>query len=755
MNRPADALKSGSLPRLRSRSVSKSVSATSLFLRTQLWVWPLIAAALIAGLGFWLKATVGTTMKAQMTDELQVLLNADVAALRILYRAHEAVTTIAANDPDVRRLVGGLVARGDQEAADLLRAPELAQLRSVFKPWLSHYEYHGFRIIDRNGRIIAAWRDLKIGGDVGREEAEVLPLVFSGKATISRPRPSVVPLTDTDGKERAGVPTLFVLAPIRDDNDQIIAVLGFRMRTERTLTKVLNVARFGRTGETYAFDRNGLLLSRSRFDDDLKRIGLLTDQPHIRSDLNIELRDPGIDMTTGGRPKTRRSQQPLTRMAANAIQGRSGTCIYNTDGHRDYRGVPVVAAWLWLPEYNFGVTTKIDKAEAYRSSTILRLTFWSMLALLGVAAAAIFVFTVHTARLQLDLRKESLAARQLGRYALDEKLGEGGMGVVYRAHHAMLHRPTAIKLLSPEKTTDAAIARFECEVQLTSKLNHPNTITIYDYGRTPEGLFYYAMEYLDGLDLQTLVERHGPQPEGRVVAILTQVCGSLAEAHAIGLVHRDIKPANIHLSRRGGVPDFVKVLDFGLVKAVDQELGAGLTATNSITGTPLYIPPEMIRNSRAVDGRGDLYAVGAVGYFLLTGRPPFDGDNISALLYQQVNQAPIPPSTRLGRPVSADLESALFRCLAKQPEDRFATARALAEALSACDLLDTWTTADAESWWRDYTPSAVPPSPASTPVPAPTSAELQATLAWTSNQVGSAANAEFGDTRPNLDGEHE
>ncbi|MEO6810082.1 MAG: serine/threonine protein kinase, partial [Isosphaeraceae bacterium] len=561
MNRLTDALKSGSLSRLQSRSMGKSVSATSLFLKTQLWVWPLIVAVLLAGLGFWLKITVGSTMKAQMAGELQVLLNADVAALRILFRAHEAVTTIAANDPDVRRLVGELVARGDQETAALLRAPELVQLRAVFKPWLSNYEYEGFRIINRKGRIITASRDLKIGGSVGVEETDVLASVLAGKATISRPRPSVLPLTDLDGKERIGVPTLFVLAPIRGDDDQVIAVLGFRMRTERTLTMVLNIARFGDTGETYAFDRNGLLLSRSRFDDDLKRIGLIADQPHVRSDLNLELRDPGIDMMAGGRPKTRRGQQPLVRTVSEAIQGHSGV---NADGQRDYRGVPVVAAWTWLPEYDFGVTTNIDQAEAYRSSTILRLTFWSMLALLGVAAAAVFVSTVYTARLQLDLRNESLAARQLGRYAIEEKLGEGGMGVVYRAHHAMLHRPTAIKLLSPEKTTDATIARFEREVQLTSKLNHPNTIVIYDYGRTPEGLFYYAMEYLNGLDLQTLVERYGPQPEGRVVEILTQVCGSLAEAHAIGLIHRDIKPANIHLCRRGGVPDFVKVLDFGI-----------------------------------------------------------------------------------------------------------------------------------------------------------------------------------------------
>jgi serine/threonine protein kinase len=376
-----------------------------------------------------------------------------------------------------------------------------------------------------------------------------------------------------------------------------------------------------------------------------------------------------------------------------------------------------------------------------------------MLGLLGLAAIAIFLFTVRTARLELDLRKESLAARQLGRYSLDEKLGEGGMGVVYRAHHAMLHRPTAIKLLSPEKTNDDSIARFEREVQLTSKLNHPNTITIYDYGHTPEGIFYYAMEYLDGIDLQTLVDRDGPQPEGRVVHILTQVCGSLAEAHAVGLIHRDIKPANILLNLRGGVPDLVKVLDFGLVKAVETQDDAGVTAANALLGTPLYMPPEMIHGNEPVDGRADLYTLGAVGYFLLTGHPPFDKGSVSALLYKQVHEPPEPPSTRLGQPVSRDLEAVLLRCLAKRPSDRFPNANALADALLACKILGSWTTNDAESWWQTRA-AATPPAPTPAPTPEPASSELQATLAWVSkDQYTPPTCVDLGVTRPDLNGE--
>ena len=244
------------------------------------------------------------------------------------------------------------------------------------------------------------------------------------------------------------------------------------------------------------------------------------------------------------------------------------------------------------------------------------------------------------------------------------------MCVVYLARHAMLRRPTAVKLLRPEKTNEKSIVRFEREVQLTSQLTHPNTITIYDYGRTSEGIFYYAMEYVDGIDLETLVTRHGPQPEGRVIHILVQVCGSLVEAHGIGLIHRDIKPSNIILTRRGGLFDFAKLVDFGLVKAVDVGRVAVLTPSDLIVGTPHYMAPEVIRHPDQADARSDLYAVGAVGYFLLAGRPLFEGGSVAEILFQHVGTKPEPPSVHRGNAVSPELESLLLGCLAKEPADR-------------------------------------------------------------------------------------
>jgi serine/threonine protein kinase len=237
-------------------------------------------------------------------------------------------------------------------------------------------------------------------------------------------------------------------------------------------------------------------------------------------------------------------------------------------------------------------------------------------------------------------------------------------------------------------------------VQLTSALTHPNTVAVFDYGRTPEGIFYYAMEYLDGMNLDELIKCFGPVPEARMVFILRQVCGSLAEAHAAGLVHRDVKPANIFLTQRGGMADFVKVLDFGLAKALDGPDKANITSPNALLGTPLYLAPEAVNHPDAVDARADVYAVGAAGYFLLTGTSVFTGSTIMEICMKHAKEQPEPPSVRSGKPISHDLEALLLRCLAKAPSDRPAHATELLNELEKCTVEGRWTSADAAAWWK-------------------------------------------------------
>lgn len=299
------------------------------------------------------------------------------------------------------------------------------------------------------------------------------------------------------------------------------------------------------------------------------------------------------------------------------------------------------------------------------------------------------------------LQEKAIEARQLGQYTLEQKIGEGGMGEIFRARHAMLRRPTAIKLMTGDNS-EAALRRFEREVQLTARLTHPNTISIYDYGRTPDGRFYYAMELLDGMTLEELVARWGPQPPNRVIAILLQVCGALREAHGVALIHRDIKPANIYLCTRGGLHDVVKVLDFGLVREFRSDGSVTRSNIDLIVGTPLYLSPEAILRPAEVDARADIYALGAVAYLLLSGHPPFAGKTLVELCSHHLHSQPLPLSER-GTGVPADLERVVLACLAKEPAARPESAASLAELLRACQGAGTWSEADAERWW-----SAVP-----------------------------------------------
>jgi serine/threonine-protein kinase len=324
---------------------------------------------------------------------------------------------------------------------------------------------------------------------------------------------------------------------------------------------------------------------------------------------------------------------------------------------------------------------------------------WTALWCLGGVAIATLA-----SRSIFGLRQQVREAWQLGQYTLLEKIGEGGMGTVYRASHAMLRRPTAVKLLPPGQAGSERLQRFEREVQLTSRLTHPNTISIFDYGRTPDGVFYYAMEYLEGLNLEDLARHDGPQPAGRVVHVLRQVAGSLAEAHEVGLIHRDVKPANVILvAQRGGATDVAKVVDFGLVKDLDQ--ATDLSREDRIAGTPLYLAPEAITAPGRVGARSDLYSLRCVGYYLLTGRPVFEGRNVVEVCGHHLHTRPTPPAERLGQPVPEGLQNLLLACLEKEPSRRPSFAGEFLETLDALRDVPPWTNEQARGWWTTRGPS--------------------------------------------------
>jgi serine/threonine protein kinase len=323
---------------------------------------------------------------------------------------------------------------------------------------------------------------------------------------------------------------------------------------------------------------------------------------------------------------------------------------------------------------------------------------------LGIAVA-MAIFGSHKIS---ALRREALEARKLGQYQLKRRLGVGGMGEVYLAEHVLMRRPCAVKLIRPERLGDPSILRrFLREVQVTATLTHPNTVQVFDYGQTEDGTLYYAMEYLLGLSLEELVARCGPLPPARVVFLLRQLGGALAEAHTAGLIHRDIKPGNVILCKRGGLSDVAKLLDFGLAHRPTETGDASrLTHPGLIFGTPAYMSPEQAAGKMDVDGRSDIYSVGAVAYFLLTGQPPFVRDTVVQTLAAHLAE-PLTPSPRFRDMVPADVQAVVLRCLAKEPNARFPNARAFVEALANCRCAGEWTSTEATAWWETRAPAAL------------------------------------------------
>ncbi|WP_422926462.1 serine/threonine-protein kinase [Singulisphaera sp. PoT] len=313
-----------------------------------------------------------------------------------------------------------------------------------------------------------------------------------------------------------------------------------------------------------------------------------------------------------------------------------------------------------------------------------------------VIGAALSVYGAHILH---GLRFQLHEAKRYGQYRLLNKLGSGGMGEVYLAEHELLKRPCALKLIKPESGADpVALARFEREVRSAARLSHPNSIEIFDYGHTDDGTFYYVMEYLQGMSLGDLIAGYGPLPPSRVIHLFRQICAGLAEAHSLGLVHRDLKPANVFVAVRGGETDVVKILDYGLVKLRHEPEVAQLTVDQTVSGTPMFMAPEQASADGDLDGRADIYAIGAMAYYALTGRPPFDGPSPFAIMIAHARDPVVPPS-QINPEIPQDLEKVVLRCLEKSPNDRFADVKELSRALAACAAGADWDADKSDEWW--------------------------------------------------------
>ncbi len=618
----------------------------------------LLLLVALLGVGLWAYRGVGDSLREIRGTGLRTLLNTQVGTLElwIAERRHEAEQLAA--DPGLRAAVVRLAGARDNPAEGGRIVREILETAGGIGITAT-------LVVDPRGRILAASEVDRVGGKVTPDFLAHLAPVLKGQSVFVRP----YRVTGAATIGRA-----WVVAPVRADDGKVVAAIALGSPADKGFASLFAAARLGQSGEAFVFDAGGWLLSPSRHADALLQRGLA---PRL-----------ALPATDG---------EVLTALAAQALAERAaGDAGILLAPYPNYLGREVIGAWRWLHEHDIGVAIELEAGEAYAPLTYLQIGFGVVLVLIFGVWLSGFVAPATLAAL---LRRDG-GARQMGPYKLLRQIGEGAISNVYLAQHRMLKRPAAVKVLKAQTTSEEWTARFQREVQLTSGLHHPNTITIYDYGTGPGGEFWYAMEYLEGLSLADLVERYGPVPPARTAFILRQACASLWEAHSCDLVHRDIKPQNIMLCEIRGERDFVKVLDFGLVKHIGGGDTRDLTAHMRILGTPLYMSPERIRNPGDADGRADIYALGAVGFFLLTGKRLFETETEHDLTYHVLHTLPRLASECSPFEVPAELDALIGRCLEKDPAARPKNIAEVAGALDGLLVHKPWTRAQIDAWWR-------------------------------------------------------
>ena len=650
------------------------------------WEWSVVAAVIVLVIGLWTDHAVRESIDTHIQGALETILEGDRSAIEQLVALETEDIALWSRQADVREATSALVDAvhaADDMRSVLLEHDMLSELQSALQALAHQRDIILVAVVDPEGTVLCTTRS-EFRGVIGRQLTsrgmQVLDGLRDDRATFGQaagegplapgtPIPKlstfvgVAPITRHEHPAGVAAPTVAMLMVFRDmtaDFDQLL------------LKNSLD-------GDTYALDRSGHFITPPG--------------QAVFSELGLSrAADPGVNLTQVGRAETSPDTWPLTHMARELGQGRDGIDL---DGYRNHLGQRVVGAWCWLPDLDLGLATELTVAGARSARRPMRIAFGVLL--LIVAAAGLFAVVASR-----RIRRLERQVSQLGQYTLQDKIGEGGMGVVYLARHALLARLTAVKLLKPDASDDESVGRFEREVQITSQLQHPNTIEIYDYGRTEDGRFFYAMEYLPGLTITDLIQIGGALPVGRTIAVLRQVCGSLIEAHGAGLIHRDIKPLNVIVSYVDGVGDLAKVLDFGLVKDVVGDWD--VTETQSISGTPAYMAPERMSDPGNPDPRSDLYAVGVMAFNMLTGEDPFTGNSAMEILYKAANDERPSPSAMLGEALPARLEALVVGAMACKPEDRPASAEEMLAVLEELSHEHHWTAADADRWWVEHAP---------------------------------------------------
>lgn len=653
----------------------------------------------LCGLGYWTYNSIKTTLKTDKISELETIINSDALALHYWVEDMERDVESYAHQRNIKTLISDLVVKHpDTVVKDSINR----ELQEFLQPFMESNYAFGYALINKEGEVISTKNRKDIGQKISKKAISFFAEVFNGKTTFSRPSVSTEWL-NVEPSSHEKRPIIWFNTPVHSNNgSEIIASLGLGVFADKDFSKILSLAQLGRSGETYAFSKDGYMLSESRFYQEIKETGILLDSATHSAMLNVRLRNPGVDVTKTKLIPEELEKQPFVQIYKDALENITNESqpIYHhsvLEPYTDYRGVKVIGSWIWIPEYDFGLITEVAATEAYDVLHVLSFAFMIIFSIL-----ALFVgYAMLSSYSIIKLNKHIDENRTLGQYTLLKKIGEGGMGVVYLAKHNFLKRPTVVKILKGNIANKTNISRFQKEVQLASQLTHPNTIKIYDYGVTPNNTFYYVMEHLQGFNLAELVKIEHQLPYERVVHFLKQICYSLREAHAQGIIHRDIKPMNIMTCYIGREYDVIKVLDFGLVKDINNKREQEKSAINQITGTPQYMAPERIEQQDTASASCDIYSLGAVCYNLLTGKKLFlEADKEHDLLYHIINTEPSPISA-YNATVPEELCGLIAKCLNKKPKDRPKSVNEILDLIESFQL-DLWTNQDARFWWNNH-----------------------------------------------------
>ena len=675
--------------RIRNPFWDRRTRRNSRFNSGWLWVAAVLPTVLI---GWWTYEKVEATQRASIKNNLSGLSNSFTLSTVGYLDDKANLVKSWSRQPNVRQAIIELVELAKQDdAAKALKEANQTELIRAQLQGLSGFEEVKYVIWDRAGTILASWQADRadVGTSIAPSGASNLARVMRGETVLYGPERL---LDEGNGFiPETNDPVMANIVPVRDNKDRVVAALLVRginmykefdtMFREASETAGLDIYAVNRRGEMVTASPKAIRAAR------MVELEIPVDQVATK----LRVSDPGYRLKPSNVGTVQRDRLPLTYSVGNVITGKPNVRV---DDFRNYAGVPVVGAWHWSPDWQIGVIVEHDSATAFAPTRIVRLGFISLASLLTI--------TAFGAATQLAKRssKAHAAVHPLSRYELISELGSGGMGVVYRARHKQLGRESALKVLRGDRQSREDRLRFDREARLAASLSNPHSVMVYDYGRSEEGEAFCVMQFLKGITLYEVVSRSGHQPIGRVLFVLRQICDALAEAHNMGLLHRDMKPQNVMLSLDPSVGDWAVVFDFGLAKPLEPEVGSYQTSETVWAGTPMYMAPERYRNPTDMDPRSDIYSVGCIAYFLLSGRPPYVECDPESLFALVLTEKPIGIHIHRGEELGEEITQLVDKCMAKNPEERFRTVEELSAAIDLARVNHPWDTDQASEWWR-------------------------------------------------------